>query len=66
MKYLFAVFFLLAFTACAHQEPIDLSLLNNEALDLSKQFDSESAASSSGLRTFSSQTGSSGCATCAH
>lgn len=64
-KYLTFILFLFVMS-CAHQEPKDLSLLNNPALDLTKKFKSESASSASGLRAFGSQTGNSGCSVCAH
>ena len=57
---------LLIFTSCVHSEPIDLSLLNNESLELTKKFSSEKVGSISGLRSTGGSGSAAGCSVCAH
>lgn len=66
MKLFIYLILSLVLMSCVHKEPKDLSLLNNESLELSKKFNSEKTGSVSGLRSIGGSTGSSGCSVCAH
>lgn len=67
MKKIFALLAsLIFFVACVHQEPKDLSLLNVEALELSRKFSSENVNTNTGLRSNSNLSSGNSCSVCAH
>ncbi len=66
MKILIYLFQFLIFTSCVHNVPKDLSLLNNDSLNLSKKFSSEKVGSISSLRSNGGSGSSAGCSVCAH